>query len=70
MNPQRMEGLENISLSEISDELASFVYRLGWMSVAIPDFSRRVAPLVDILEQSYTLRNLEKGQLNISNASR
>ncbi len=36
-----------------ADELAEFIYCVRWMSVTIPEFAKRVAPLVKVLEQAY-----------------
>lgn len=54
MDPSRVEALKQMSLPETADELCEFVHCCRWMAVAIPDFVRRVAPLVALLESAYT----------------
>ena len=34
-------------------ELSQFVHCCRWLSLAIPDFARRIAPLVDVLEEAH-----------------
>ena len=42
-----------ISRPETADELCEFVHCCRWMAISIPDITRRVAPLVEILQQAY-----------------
>ena len=53
MDPRRLDGLKNMSTPKTADELAEFVYCARWMSIAIPEFARRVSPLTDMLEVAY-----------------
>lgn len=53
MDPARIEGLRNMCTPETADGLCQFVHCCRWIAVSIPDFARRVAPLVDILEEAY-----------------
>lgn len=69
MDPRRLEGLKNISEPVTADELAEFVYCTRWMSNAIPSFSERVAPSVNIMEAAFkksgkrTKRSIKKYNL-------
>lgn len=53
MEPRRLEGLKDMAFPNTADELAEFVYCTRWMSVCIPDFARRIAPLVELLDKAY-----------------
>lgn len=53
MDPAKIEGLRNMVMADNAAQLAQFVYRCRWMSLTIPDFNRRAAPLTEILEQAY-----------------
>eukprot|EP00171_Calliarthron_tuberculosum_P002686 IDg2686t1 len=53
MYPARLSGLKDMAQPKMADELAEFIYCVRWMSIAIPEFSKRVAPLVTVLEEAY-----------------
>ena len=54
MDPSRTEALLDICQPENAPELGEFIHCTHWMSLAIPDYARRVAPLNDVLEEAYT----------------
>ena len=54
MDPSRVDGLRDMQLPKTVDEVCEFVHCCRWMSIAIPDFAKRVAPLVALLEEAYT----------------
>ena len=53
MDPTNSESLRNMSEPKTADELCQFVHCCRWMSVVIPNFVQRVAPLVELLEAAY-----------------
>ena len=54
LDPARLEGLKDVSMPDTAEELAQFIYCCRWMSIAIPDFTGRTAPLTAVLEQAYS----------------
>lgn len=42
-----------MELHRTAAELAQFVYYCRWMAISIPEFNRKVATLVDVLEEPY-----------------
>eukprot|EP00171_Calliarthron_tuberculosum_P023749 IDg23749t1 len=55
MDPTRLEGLKDVSPPVTAAELCEFIHCCRWMSIAIPDFVKRVAPLNDVLEEAYKI---------------
>ena len=55
LDPARIADLRSMREPLTAAELAEFIYCCRWMAIAIPDFSRRVAPLTSILEKSYSI---------------
>ena len=53
LDPSRVEGLKTMAVPETADELAQFIYCCRWMSIAIPAFTERIAPLTAVLERAY-----------------
>lgn len=53
LDPRNAEGLRNMQSPTTADELCQFIHCCRWMSSSIPDFSKRIAPLVEILEEAY-----------------
>ena len=53
LDPTRLSGLREMGLPKTAEELAQFIYCCRWMSLSIPDFARRIAPLTGILEEAY-----------------
>ena len=53
MDPTNFKALRNMSEPKTADELCQFVHCCRWMSVVIPNFVQRVAPLVELLEAAY-----------------
>lgn len=49
-DPRRLEGLKDAQQPTTASELCQLVCCLQWMSMSIPDFSKRVEPLRFILE--------------------
>lgn len=54
LDPARLAGLQNMSMPTTAEELSEFAYCCRWMSVAIPQFAVRIAPLTAILEEAYS----------------
>ena len=54
MDPSRLEDLRDMDMPRTAVELSEFIYCCRWMSVAIPDFASRCAPLTKLLEAAYT----------------
>lgn len=48
-----IEGLRNMELPHTAAELVQFVYCCRWMAISIPEFLKKVAMLVDVLEEAY-----------------
>lgn len=53
MDPAQLDGLKDMDTPKTADELAQFIYSCRWMSITIPQFVERVAPLTAILEAVY-----------------
>ena len=53
LDPARLSGLQQMAMPQTADELGQFIYCCRWMSNAIPDFARRVAPLNEVLEAAF-----------------
>lgn len=51
----RLSGLQDASLPETAGELCQYVHCLQWMSLAIPDYTARVAPLRAVIEEAYSV---------------
>lgn len=60
MDPRNAEGLKNMHSPVTADELCQFVHCCRWMAGSIPDFARRTAPLVAILEEAYKISGSRK----------
>ena len=54
-HPRRLSALKDGHEPVTASELSQFVNCLQWMCNFIPDFSQRVAPLREILEEAYAL---------------
>lgn len=54
MDPSRTEALNDMHQPDTAAELGEFIYCLRWMSISIPNFAERVAPLNQILEEAYS----------------
>lgn len=54
MVPANVQGLKDMADPQTADEVCQFVHCCRWMAISIPDFARRVAPLVAVLEEAYT----------------
>lgn len=54
LDPSRLSGLKEMSLPTTAAEMGEFIYCCRWMSLSIPEFSRRVSPLVSALEATYS----------------
>lgn len=55
LDPSRLAGLSNMHEPSTAAELGEFIYCCRWMAIAIPDFTRRVGPLTEILERAYAV---------------
>lgn len=55
LDPSRLTGLIDCSPPQTAAELCEYVHCLTWMSLSIPDFCERVAPLRDLLEEAHRL---------------
>ena len=53
-DPRNIEGLLNADEPRNTEELSAFVNCAQWLSIAIPNFAERVAPLRDILDKAYS----------------
>lgn len=53
MGPARLSVLKDMAPPKTADELAEFIYCVRWMSFATLELSKRVAPMVSVLEQAY-----------------
>lgn len=60
MKPANIESFRDIVKPLMADELCQFVHCCRWMSKSIPDFSRRIGPLNDLLEKAYTMKGKRK----------
>jgi len=54
MDPSNLSGLQDMSMPKTAGELSQFIYCCRWMSLAIPNFAQRIAPLNDVLEEAFT----------------
>ena len=77
-DPARLEGLKDAHCPETGEELCQFIHCCRWMSLAIPNFAERIAPLSEVLEKAYAksgrrtkrsirsmeLRNLSWGKMH------
>jgi len=52
-DPMRIEALRDMDEPKTAAELGEFIYCCRWMSNSIPDFSVRIAPLNEVLEEAY-----------------
>ena len=68
LDPARIEGLRAMDVPRTADEVCEFVHSCRWMSLSIPDFARRVEPLVELLEKAYAKsgRRTKRSIKNIS----
>ena len=55
LDPSRIQGLRDMDTPKTADELLQFVHCCRWMSLAIPDFAKQIAPLTSILEDAYNI---------------
>lgn len=62
MDPTNAEGIRTMIPPIAAEELSQFIHCCRWMSTAIPDFAKRSAPLVDVLERAY--RKAERRKRN------
>ena len=53
MNPSKTAALREMHRPFNAGELCEFVHCMRWMSLSIPQFTQRVAPLQSILESAY-----------------
>jgi len=54
MDPSRLSGLKDMHVPETAAELGEFIYCCRWMSIALPEFAKRVSILNDVLEEAYS----------------
>ena len=55
MDPSRIEGLQDMQMPQTADELSQFMHCCRWMSLSIPEFFRRIAPLSNVIEEAHTV---------------
>eukprot|EP00171_Calliarthron_tuberculosum_P020891 IDg20891t1 len=71
MDPARIEGLKSMHMPQTAEELNQFIHCLRWMSRSIPNFEKRVAPLIAVVDEAFqisgkrTKRSIRKIKLNI-----
>lgn len=53
LDPTRLSGLQTMGLPKTAEELAQLIHCCRWMSLSIPDFTRRIVPLNDMLEAAF-----------------
>lgn len=53
IDPRNAEPLQIIKSPRTKVELCQFVHCCRWMSLSIPDFARRSAPLTKLLEKAF-----------------
>jgi len=53
MDPARLEALLHIEKPVSGDQLQQFVCAANWMRAAIPEFTKTMAPLAELLEKVY-----------------
>jgi hypothetical protein len=52
-DPRRLQGLRDMTPPVTGAALQQFVFALNWIRSALPEFSRLVGPLHDLLEAVY-----------------
>ena len=52
-NPKNFSGLENCDTPRTAAEICQYVHCITWVSMNIPKFAERVAPLRELLEVAY-----------------
>lgn len=60
LHPQNYEDIHCMEFPITADELSQFVHCCWWMSACIPAGHRRMEPLKNILEVSYTYKFAEE----------
>ena len=55
LDPSRIQGLRDMELPTSAGEVSQFFHCCRWMSLAIPNFAARVAPLTEVLEEAHKL---------------
>ena len=53
LDPAKIEGLKDWKMPVNAGELCQFIHCMRWMSIGIPAFAERIAPLSDVLEEAY-----------------
>jgi len=53
MDPARLEALVEMAEPVTGDQLQQFVCAANWMRAAIPEFTKTMSPLSDLLEKAY-----------------
>lgn len=70
LDPTRLSGLQEMHIPRTAEELSQFIYCCRWMSLAIPNFTQRIGPLNDVLEEAFaksgkrTKKSIRKVALN------
>ena len=57
LDPRNVVALEEMTPPTTAPELLQFTSALQWVRTSIPNFSHRIQPLMDILEQACALTN-------------
>ena len=55
-DPRRIQGLKDMKEPSNGSDLQQFVCALNWMRTCIPEFSKLIAPLQNILEEVYKVQ--------------
>ena len=52
-HPSKFEALKSMQRPELAADLLQFTFALNWMRTSIPNYSKLVAPLLELLEECY-----------------
>lgn len=67
IHPKNIAGLMNCDPPRTAGELCEYVHGMNWISLSIPRFAERVAPLLERLEAAYARVGGSRKKKSINN---